>query len=283
MTERTQARALPTGLTVRVIPCLDVAQGRVVKGVRFRNLRELGDPAEAAARYAAQGADELVFLDITAAPERRGTALEWVRRAAERVFIPLTVGGGVRAVDDASALLGAGADKVGVNTAAVEHPELLSGLARRFGSQCVVLSVDARRRGDDPNELSWEVVTRGGRQPTGRDALQWIHEGVERGAGEILLTSIDADGTRSGYDLELLRAASGAVGVPVIASGGAGGPEHLADALATGAAAVLAASIFHERTCTVGDVKHLLSAAGFPVRPTPRPETAAGAEREGKL
>ncbi|MGD2115466.1 MAG: imidazole glycerol phosphate synthase subunit HisF [Acidobacteriota bacterium] len=259
--------ALPTGLTVRVIPCLDVAAGRVVKGVKFENLRDLGDPAEAAARYAAQGADEIVFLDITAAPERRGTDLEWVRRAAERVFVPLTVGGGVRTVDDARALLGAGADKVGVNSAAVERPELLTGLARRFGSQCVVLSVDARRRGEDGG---WEVVTRGGRKPTGRDVLEWVREGVERGAGEILLTSIDADGTRGGYDLELLRAVSGAVGVPVIASGGAGRPEHLAEALATGAAAVLAASIFHEGTCTVAEVKHLLAAAGFPVRP---PET----------
>lgn len=258
---------LPTGLTVRVIPCLDVAAGRVVKGVRFENLRDQGDPAEAAARYAAQGADEIVFLDITAAPERRGTDLEWVRRAAERVFVPLTVGGGVRTVEDAGRLLRAGADKVGVNSAAVERPELLTELARRFGSQCVVLSIDGRRPGGSSNGAGWEVVTRGGRRATGRDVLEWAREGVERGAGEILLTSIDADGTRVGYDLELLRAVSGAVGVPVIASGGAGAPEHLADALATGAAAVLAASIFHEGTYTVAEVKHLLAAAGFPVRP----------------
>jgi len=264
---------LRTGLTMRVIPCLDVAAGRVVKGVRFENLREMGDPAEAAARYAAQGADEIVFLDITAAPERRGTDLEWVRRAAERVFVPVTVGGGVRSVEDASALLGAGADKVGVNTAAVERPELLAELAHRFGSQCVVLSIDGRRRpeaesGTERGEPSWEVVTGGGRHGTGRDAVAWAKEGVERGAGEILLTSIDADGTRSGYDLELLRAVSAAVGVPVIASGGAGSPEHLAAALRAGAAAVLAASIFHEGTYTVGEVKELLAAAGLPVRPS---------------
>jgi len=264
---------LRTGLTVRVIPCLDVAAGRVVKGVRFENLREMGDPAEAAARYAAQGADEIVFLDITAAPERRSTDLEWVRRAAERVFVPVTVGGGVRSVEDASALLGAGADKVGVNTAAVERPELLSELAHRFGSQCVVLSIDGRRwcaagPGSARPEPAWEVVTGGGRHGTGLDAVSWAKEGVERGAGEILLTSIDADGTRSGYDLELLRAVSEAVEVPVIASGGAGSPEHLVAALRAGAAAVLAASIFHEGTYTVGEVKELLAAAGLPVRPS---------------
>lgn len=295
-----------TGLTVRVIPCLDVSGGRVVKGVRFQDLRELGDPAEAALRYAEQGADEIVFLDIGAAPEERGTALDWVRRTAERVFVPLTVGGGVRSVDDARALLGAGADKVGVNTAAVERPELLTELARRFGSQCVVLSIDARRvpagsppgttgsepvgpgrrvrpgapeQGDgvspddtgrgvtDEKAAAWEVVTRGGRRPTGRDAVAWAREGVERGAGEILLTSIDADGTRSGYDLELLRRISRKIPVPVIASGGAGRPEHLARALEAGAAAVLAASIFHEGSWTVAQVKELLAAEGFPVRP----------------
>ena len=271
--------ALPTGLTVRVIPCLDVSHGRVVKGVHFENLRDLpgaaGDPAEAAARYAAQGADEIVFLDITAAPERRGTDLAWVRRTAERVFVPLTVGGGVRSVEDAAALLRAGADKVGVNSAAVERPELLEELAHRFGSQCVVLSIDARRplagqaaAGSGPE---WQVMSRGGRTPTGREAVAWAREGVERGAGEILLTSIDADGTRDGYDLELLREVVGAVDVPVIASGGAGRIEHLADALATGAAAVLAASIFHEGTHTVTEVKHLLASVGYPVRP-PEPD-----------
>ena len=267
------SRELPTGLCIRVIPCLDVAAGTVVKGVRFKDLRELGDPAEAAGRYAAQGADEIVFLDITAAPERRATDLGWVRRTAERVFVPLTVGGGVRAVEDARALLGAGADKVGVNTAAVERPELLSELARRFGSQCVVLSVDARRRSPGGGgEPSWEVVTGGGRNPTGRDALGWVVAGVKRGAGEILLTSIDADGTQGGYDLALLRAVASAVGVPVIASGGAGVPGHLAEALGAGAAAVLAASIFHDGTYTVEEVKVELAAAGFPVRwQTPPP------------
>lgn len=263
---------LPTGLAVRVIPCLDVAGGRVVKGVRFRDLRELGDPAEAAFRYATEGADEIVFLDIGAAPEERGTALDWVRRTAERVFVPLTVGGGVRAVEDARALLGAGADKVGVNTAAAERPELLGELAHRFGSQCVVLSIDARRRGLDPRGDErgegdgWEVVTHGGRRGTGRDAVAWAVEGVERGAGEILLTSIDADGTRGGYDLDLLARVAEAVPVPVIASGGAGEPAHLAAALEAGAAAVLAASIFHEGTYTVAEVKEELARRGFPVR-----------------
>lgn len=257
--------SLPTGLTVRVIPCLDVAGGRVVKGVRFRDLRELGDPAEAAFRYAAEGADEIVFLDIGAAPEERGTALDWVRRTAERVFVPLTVGGGVRAVEDARALLASGADKVGANTAAAERPELLSELAHRFGSQCVVLSIDARRRAPEDGE-GWEVVTHGGRRGTGRDAVAWAAEGVERGAGELLLTSIDADGTRGGYDLDLLARVVEAVPVPVIASGGAGEPAHLAAALEAGAAAVLAASIFHEGTYTVAEVKRQLAGRGFRVR-----------------
>jgi cyclase len=250
-----------TGLARRVIPCLDVAAGRVVKGVRFENLRDQGDPAESALRYALQGADEIVFLDISAAPEERDTDVDWVRRTASQVFIPLTVGGGVRSAADATRLLRSGADKVGINSAAVERPELLAELAHRFGSQCVVLSVDARR-----SASSWEVVTRGGRVGTGLDALAWIREGVERGAGEILLTSIDRDGTQGGYDLELIGQVSDAVPVPVIASGGAGEPAHLVAALAAGAAAVLAASIFHQGTYTVGDVKRAIAAAGFPVR-----------------
>jgi cyclase len=258
-------RSLATGLAVRVIPCLDVAAGRVVKGVRFRDLRDVGDPAAAALAYAEQGADEIVFLDITAAPERRTTDLAWVQRTAERVFVPLTVGGGVRSVDDARALLAAGADKVAVNTAAAERPELIGELARRFGRQCVVLSVDARRRAATEGG-GWEVVTAGGRLPTGRDALAWLAEGVERGAGELLLTSIDGDGTGEGYDLELVVAAARAVEVPVIASGGAGRPEHLAAALDAGAAAVLAASIFHDGAWTVGEVKRLLAQAGHRVR-----------------
>ncbi len=253
----------PTGLARRVIPCLDVRDGRVVKGVRFENLIDQGDPAEAAARYAAEGADEIVFLDINAAPEARDTDLDWVRRTAERAFVPLTVGGGVRGLADGRRLLRAGADKFAINSAAVARPELLSELAGQFGSQCVVLSVDARRG----TASTWEVVTHGGRTSTGLDALDWIREGVRRGAGEILLTSIDSDGTRAGYDLPLLRAAVSAVNVPVIASGGAGSPEHLAEALATGAAAVLAASIFHQGDWTVAAVKRELTARGFPIRP----------------
>lgn len=265
LSEALAACAAPsTHLTRRVVPCLDVAGGRVVKGVRFQDLADQGDPAETAARYAAQGADEIVFLDVTAAPEGRETDLEWVRRTAEQVFVPLTVGGGVRSVEDGRRLLHAGADKVGVNSAAVARPELLGELARRFGSQCVVLSVDARRR----PEGGWEVVTQGGRQATGLDALEWIRRGAESGAGELLLTSIDRDGTRGGYDLDLLAEAASAVEIPVIASGGAGTPDHLAGALAAGAAAVLAASIFHQGTYTVGEVKAALAAAGFPIRRT---------------
>jgi cyclase len=240
----------------------------VVKGVKFRNLRDQGDPAACALRYAEDGADEIVFLDITAAPERRATNLEWVTRTAEQVFIPLTVGGGVRSVEDGRALLLAGADKVGVNTAAVADPALLTRLAERFGSQCVVLSVDARRSPARTHDegARWEVVTHGGRTGTGREALAWIAEGIERGAGEILLTSIDADGTRAGYDLELLAAVCARVNVPVVASGGAGSIAHLADALAAGASAVLAASIFHESTYTPDQVKGELAARGFPMR-----------------
>ena len=257
-----------TGLTARVIPCLDVAGGRVVKGVKFQNLRDQGDPADCALRYFEDGADEIVFLDITAAPERRKTNLEWVTRTAEQVFIPLTVGGGVRSVDDGRALLLAGADKVGVNTAAVADPALLTRLAERFGSQCVVLSVDARRRaGPGTGDGSrWEVVTHGGRTGTGLDAVAWIEAGVERGAGEILLTSIDSDGTQAGYDLDLLDVVCGRVNVPVVASGGAGSIDHLADALGAGASAVLAASIFHEGTYTPDQVKRELLARGLPMR-----------------
>ncbi len=251
----------PTGLTARIIPCLDVREGRVVKGVRFENLRDLGDPAESAARYAEQGADEIVFLDITASPEGRDADRDWIRRTAEQVFIPLSVGGGVRRVEDADRLLHAGADKVALNSSPLDTPDLIDDLARRFGSQCVVLSVDAARR-----PSGWEVVTHGGRKPRGRDAVEWIVEGVERGAGEILLTSIDSDGTLDGYDLALIEEVCNRVSVPVIASGGAGEPEHLASALRAGAAAVLAASIFHEGTYTVGDVKAFLAEQGFPMR-----------------
>jgi len=251
-----------TGLTARIIPCLDVRAGRVVKGVKFQNLQDQGDPAEIAQRYDAQGADEIVFLDVTAAPERRDTDLDWVQRTAEEVFIPLTVGGGVRKVEDAERLLHSGADKVAVNSAAVADPPLLERLAQRFGSQCVVLSVDARRR----PEGGWEVVTYGGRRAHAIDALEWIVEAVGLGAGEILLTSIDADGTREGYDLELLREVTSRVEVPVIASGGAGRAEHLAEALDAGAAAVLAASIFHQHDTTVGEVKRFLAELGHPMR-----------------
>ncbi len=270
-----------TGLTRRIIPCLDVSAGRVVKGVQFQNLRDQGDPAESARRYAEQGADEIVFLDITAGPERRDTDLEWVARTAAEVFIPLTVGGGVRKLADARRLLEAGADKVAINSAAVDNPRLLEDLARRFGSQCVVLSVDARRRPSRAGIApSWEVVTAGGRRPRGFDAVRWAVDGVTRGVGEILLTSIDSDGTREGYDLPLLREVCKQVEVPVIASGGAGEPEHLVAALEAGAAAVLAASIFHESSYTVGQVKAHLQAAGYPVRGPVEEATAAAEEEE---
>ncbi len=255
-----------SGLTFRVIPCLDVKDGRVVKGVQFKNLRDLGDPAESARRYAQQGADEIVFLDITAAPEGRDTDLDWVRRTAEQVFIPLSVGGGVRKLDDAARLLRAGADKVATNTAALERPELLTELAEHFGSQCVVLSVDAKRLEGSDHEPAWDVVTHGGRKARNMDVLEWIERAVELGAGEILLTSIDSDGTRDGYDLELMRRVSSRVSVPVIASGGAGNLDHLADAMEAGASAVLAASIFHEGTYTVAEVKRQLRQKGFAMR-----------------
>jgi cyclase len=251
-------------VAVRVIPCLDVDAGRVVKGVNFTDLVDAGDPVEMARVYDAEGADELVFLDITASSGSRETTYDVVRRTAEQVFIPLTVGGGVREPDDVDRLLRAGADKVGINTAAVNRPELLRECARRFGSQCVVLSVDARR--SDETESGFEVTTHGGRTGTGIDAVTWAATGEELGVGEILLNSMDADGTRKGYDVEMLTAVRKAVRVPVIASGGAGSLEDFAPAVAAGADAVLAASVFHFGTFTIGDVKAALTAAGHPVR-----------------
>lgn len=249
----------------RVIPCLDVANGRVVKGVRFVDLTDEGDPPELAARYAAEGADEICFLDITAAPEGRGTILDVVERTARRVFVPITVGGGVRTPVEMRDVLRAGADKVAVNTAAVKDPTLLSRCATRFGRQCVVISIDAR---EDPARAgAWEVVVQGGRTPTGLDAVGWAREAARLGAGEILLTSIDRDGTQSGFDLALLRAVTAAVDVPVVASGGAGTPEDMAAALALGNAdAVLAASIFHRGMHSIASVKRAIADAGVPVR-----------------
>ena len=249
--------------TVRVIPCLDVDGGRVVKGVNFVGLRDAGDPVELAARYDEQGADEVVFLDITASSANRGTIVDVVARTAEQVFIPLTVGGGVRTVDDARALLRAGADKVGVNTAAVSRPELVGELAEEFGAQCVVVAIDARR-----SPGGFEVYTHGGRKPTGLDAVSWACEVEELGAGEILLTSMDRDGTLDGFDLGLTRAVTSACGVPVIASGGVGELRHLVEGATEGGAdAVLAASIFHFGTHTVADAKAAMTAAGVTVRP----------------
>jgi cyclase len=256
-------------LAVRVIPCLDVDAGRVVKGVNFTGLRDAGDPVELARRYDAEGADELTFLDITASSSGRETTYDIVRRTAEQVFIPLTVGGGVRTVDDVDALLRAGADKVGVNTAAIARPELLSEIALRFGAQVLVLSVDARRvTGAEPTESGFEVTTHGGRRSTGVDAVQWARRAAELGAGEILLNSMDADGTRDGFDLTLIALVRAAVTVPVIASGGAGAVEHFAPAVAAGADAVLAASVFHFGTLTIGQVKADLARNGVTVRHT---------------
>jgi imidazole glycerol-phosphate synthase subunit HisF len=246
----------------RVIPCLDVDAGRVVKGTNFVNLRDAGDPVELAERYDAEGADELIFLDITATHERRDTIVDLARRTAENVFIPFTIGGGIRSVADAQAVLDAGADKISVNSAAVARPELVSELGDRLGAQCVVLAIDARADGAG----SWEVFVAGGRTPAGRDAVEWAREGVERGAGEIMLTSMDRDGTEDGYDLALTRAVSQAVGVPVIASGGAGNLDHLVEALQAGADAALAASIFHYGIYSVAEAKARLAAAGVPVR-----------------
>jgi cyclase len=252
-------------LRKRIIPCLDVHNGRVVKGVQFVDLTDEGDPVELAARYVAEGADEICFLDITASHEARDTMLDVVRRTAENVFVPLTVGGGVRTVADMRAVLRAGADKVTVNTAAVERPELIAECAAAFGTQCVVLAIDAKRTGD-----SWEVYTHGGRTPTGRDAVEWAVTATRLGAGEILLTSMDRDGTKDGYDLELLSTVRGAVGVPVIASGGAGTIAHCVEALSEERSdAVLAASIFHRREIEIADLKNGLAAAGIPVRITP--------------
>jgi cyclase len=264
-------------LAKRIIPCLDVKDGRVVKGVNFVNLRDAGDPVENARLYDAEGADELVFLDILATPEGQATTVEMVRQVAVEVFMPFTVGGGVRTVEDVRTLLLAGADKVSVNTAAVHNPELLTAAAERFGSQCIVIAVDAKRVADDPLHPStgllsgsghrWEVYVNGGRTPTGLDAVKWTVRAVELGAGEVLLTSMDADGTLDGYDLALTRTVAEAVPVPVIASGGAGCLEHFAQALTEGKAdAALAASLFHDRVLSIGAVKAYLAGRGIPVR-----------------
>jgi imidazole glycerol-phosphate synthase subunit HisF len=250
-------------LAKRLIPCLDVDGGRVVKGVKFVSLRDAGDPVDCAARYDAEGADELVFLDITASSEARPIVLDMVRRVADTVYLPFTVGGGVRSVEDAEALLRAGADKVGVNTAAVQDPALLDRLAQRFGSQAVVLAIDARGGTDG----AWEVYVRGGRTPAGRDAVAWAREGAERGAGEILLTSMDRDGTKDGFDVALTHAVATAVSVPVIASGGCGTVGHMARALTDGgASAALAASLFHFGEIRIGEAKAQLRQAGIEVR-----------------
>jgi len=251
-------------VAVRVIPCLDVDAGRLVKGVRFRDLRDAGDPVEMAKAYDAQGADELVFLDVTASAADRETTYDVVRRTAEQVFIPLTVGGGVRSADDVDRLLRAGADKVGVNTAAVQRPELVAEVAERFGAQVLVLSIDARRAPDTPS--GFEVTTHGGRDGTGLDAVEWAARAADLGAGEILLNSMDADGTQDGYDVELLEAVRPVVRVPLIASGGAGTVEHFPPAVAAGADAVLAASVFHFGQLRVGEVKEALRSTGHPVR-----------------
>lgn len=256
-------------VAVRVIPCLDVAAGRVVKGVNFLNLRDAGDPVELAARYAEQGADELTFLDVTATVDDRSTTHEVVRRTAEQVFIPLTVGGGVRSDEDVASLLAVGADKVGVNSAAIARPELIGEIADRFGAQVLVLSLDVKRSVDQPS--GFVVTTHGGRRESGLDALEWCREVVERGAGELLVNSMDADGTLGGFDLELTARVRELVSVPVIASGGAGRLEHFAPAIEAGADAVLAASVFHDGTFTVGQVKRAIADAGFEIRETETP------------
>ncbi|RDI65428.1 imidazole glycerol phosphate synthase subunit HisF [Nocardia pseudobrasiliensis] len=255
-------------LAVRVIPCLDVDAGRVVKGVNFENLRDAGDPVELAAAYDAQGADELTFLDVTASTGERGTMIDVVTRTAEQIFIPLTVGGGVRTVEDVDRLLRAGADKVSVNTAAIADPEILREMSERFGSQCIVLSVDARLvpEGNDPTPSGWEVTTHGGKRSTGIDAVEWAVRGAELGVGEILLNSMDADGTKAGFDLPMIAAVRAAVTVPIIASGGAGAVADFAPAVQTGADAVLAASVFHFGDLTITQVKDAMRGEGIVVR-----------------
>jgi len=254
-------------LALRVIPCLDVDAGRVVKGVNFANLRDAGDPVELARRYDAEGADEVTFLDVSASADGRATTHEVVRRTAEEIFVPLTVGGGVRSVEDVDRLLRAGADKVGVNTAAIARPELIAEIADRFGSQVLVLSVDARRvTGDTVTPSGYEVTTHGGKRGTGLDAVEWARRGAELGAGEVLLNSMDADGTTGGFDLEMIRDVRAVVRVPLIASGGAGTAQHFVEAARAGADAVLAASVFHFGTLTVREVKDALRAAGVVVR-----------------
>lgn len=251
-------------LAKRIIPCLDIDQGRVVKGVNFVNIRDAGDPLEQARIYDQMGADELVFLDITASHEKRNIVAGMVRQVADQVFLPLTVGGGIRGADDMRIILRAGADKISINSAAVKDPDVLSEGARRFGSQCVVLAIDAKREGNG----SWEVYIHGGRRATGMDAVDWARRGVEKGAGEILLTSMDRDGTLTGYDLELTQTVAAAVDVPLIASGGAGNVEHFAEAVTTGKAdAALAASLFHDDVLTIGEVKRHLLSQGIPIRP----------------
>jgi cyclase len=253
-------------LAKRVIPCLDVNQGRVVKGTNFLNLRDAGDPVAVAARYEQEGADELVFLDITASHEARNIMLDVVRRTAEQVFMPLTVGGGVRTIDDIRALLNAGSDKVSINSAACKNPEFVRDAARRFGSQCIVVNIDPKRVQRDGREV-WEVHINGGRLTTGLEAVAWAQRVEELGAGEIVLTSMDCDGTKDGYDLEITRAVSDAVSIPVVASGGAGKPEHLADAITIGRAdAALAASIFHFGEFTIRETKQIMAGRGIPVR-----------------
>ncbi|CAB0562695.1 imidazole glycerol phosphate synthase cyclase subunit [Corynebacterium diphtheriae] len=255
-------------VAVRVIPCLDVKNGRVVKGVNFEGLKDAGDPVELAAHYDAEGADELTFLDVSASQDGRGTMLEVVRRIADQVFIPLTVGGGVRSAEDVDQLLRAGADKVSVNTSAIARPELLQELSQRFGAQCVVLSVDARRvpEGGKPQPSGFEVTTHGGTRSAGIDAVEWAQKGEALGVGEILLNSMDGDGTKRGFDLELIEKVRHAVSIPVIASGGAGKPEDFPPAIASGADAVLAASIFHFGEVTISEVKKQVAAAGYEVR-----------------
>ena len=254
-------------LAVRVIPCLDVDDGRVVKGVHFENLKDAGDPVELAAEYYRQGADELTFLDVTASSSHRRTMVDVVNRTSEKLFIPLTVGGGVRSVDDVDSLLRCGADKVGVNTAAINDPQLIARISKRFGNQVLVLSVDARReRGERHTASGFEVTTMGGRRSTGIDAVWWARRAEELGAGEVLLNSMDADGTKKGFDIEMIRAVRGAVTIPLIASGGAGRPDDFPPAIAAGANAVLAASVFHYGVMTINDVKGALRGAGYAVR-----------------